>query len=135
MELLAPLRTSYLLGASLRSLHVESQEWLRDINFWRNEVAYFHKLLSKRLALKDSPTDQLVTMEEELEGIGDEVDNLRKNVLSHERLLAAVLRLNSIMEEEKFSDTHRQLIVEIYSVEKLMENFKGQFFSFFQKFE
>ena len=41
MELLTSPKATYLLEADLVILHEESQEWLNDISFWRDEIAFF----------------------------------------------------------------------------------------------
>jgi hypothetical protein len=47
MKLLSNPKTEYLLDASFEYLHNESLEWLNEMDFWRDEMAFFQKLLHK----------------------------------------------------------------------------------------
>ncbi|MBA3706528.1 MAG: hypothetical protein H0W84_11715 [Bacteroidetes bacterium] len=48
MELLANPKSKYLLDAGLEILHEQSIEWLNDIEFWHDEIAFFYSLVIKK---------------------------------------------------------------------------------------
>lgn len=136
MQLLSNPKTDYLLEASLESLHAESLEWLKEIDFWRDEMAFFYKLLRKSQSSKAYPTTELAAVEMELVSLtSDKVDKIRKEVLRHERELSAVIRSISSGEEESYRDAHRKLLMEIYEIHVQIRSFKSDVFAFVHKYE
>lgn len=136
MQLLSNPKTDYLLEASLESLHAESLEWLNEIAFWSDEMAFFYKLLRKSQSLKAYPSAELAAVDLELVSLtSDKVDKLRNDVLRHERELSAVIRSISTGEEERYRETHRKLLMEIYDTHLQIRAFKKEVFSFVQKYE
>lgn len=136
MQLLSNPKTDYLLEASLESLHAESLEWLKEIDFWRDEMVFFYKLLRSSPSNKAYPTAELAAVEMELVSLtSDKVDKIRNDVLRHERELSAVIRSLSSGEEERYRETHRTLLLEIYDVHVQIRNFKKEVFSFVHKYE
>jgi hypothetical protein len=136
MQLLTNPKTDYLLEASLESLHAESLEWLKEIDFWSDEMAFFYKLLRKSQAAKAYPTAELASVEMELVTLtSDKVDKLRSDVLRHERELSAVIRSISSGDEEHYRETHRKLLMDIYETLQEIRAFKKEVFSFVKKYE
>ncbi|CAN5186394.1 hypothetical protein BH23BAC2_BH23BAC2_01620 [soil metagenome] len=136
MELLANPKTEYLLQASLTTLHVESQEWLKEIEFWRDELAFFYKLLREKESIEDFPKEALVAMQKELVRIDSEKLEVMKNqVHSHENSLAALLKTTSLQDEELYRETHRKLLIEIYEVQRLIRIYKKELFSFIYQYK
>jgi len=136
MELLTYPKSEYLLEASLESLHQESQEWLNEIEFWADEMAFFFTLLHKKEVRETFPSEELADLEKELIRIhGDRLDTIKSSVQRHERILAAVLKTTSLQEEESYRTTHRQLLMEIYALQLLVRNFKKTVFSFAKNYE
>jgi hypothetical protein len=136
MELLANPKTEYLLQASLATLHVESQEWLKEIEFWRDELAFFYKLLREKESIEDFPKEALTAMQKELVRIDSEKLEVMKNqVHSHENSLSALLKTTSLQDEEQYRETHRKLLIEIYEVQSLIRNYKKELFSFISHYK
>lgn len=136
MELLTYPKTEYLLEASLESLHQESQEWLKEIAFWSDEMSFFFTLLHRKEVREVFPSKELVTLEKELIRIhGDKLDTARSLVQSHERTLASVLKTTSLQDEESYRNAHRKLLIEIYDLQSLIKNFKKAVFDFARKYE
>ena len=136
MELLMNPKTDYLLEASLESLHVESMEWLKEIDFWSDEMAFFYRLLRSNQSNKAFPTAELAAVEMELVSLTSEsVDKLKNDVQNHERSLATIIRNTSISEEERYRETHRKLLMDIHDTHKLIRAFKREVFSFVKRYE
>jgi hypothetical protein len=134
MELLANPKTEYLLQASLKSLHVESQEWLKEIEFWRDELAFFYKLLREKESIEDFPKEALVAIQKELIRIDSEkLEVIKNQVQSHENSLSALLKATSMQDEELYRETHRKLLIEIYEVQSLIRIYKKELFSFISR--
>jgi hypothetical protein len=135
MELLAYPNSRYLLEASIDSLHAESLEWLKEIDFWKDEMTFFYKLIHTRKAFAGFPTEELATIDKELIRINsDKVDKLRKEVQDHEQLLVSIVKTPVLMDKERYTDTHRNLLMEIYAVSELIKDFKRSVFSFSKKY-
>ncbi len=136
MELLMEPKTEYLLDASLGSLHVESQGWLREIDFWGDEMSFFYKLLKRNGAAKDFPEAKLAAIEKELVSINsDKIGKLRREIQAHEQLLAKMLKTASLLDEESYRETHRKLLMDIYSIHLVIRSFKKEVFSFIQQYD
>lgn len=136
MELLTPQKTAYLLDASLQTLHTESLEWMQEIDFWKEEVIFFYKLIHKKESTKAFPTKELAAMEKEMIRINsDELDKIKDTVQQHERSLVAVLKMTSLRDEEGYRKEHRRLLKEIYAIQALIRAFKKDVFSAFKKYE
>lgn len=136
MELLTQPKTEYLLDASLESLHVESLEWLKEIDFWSDEIAFFYKLLKRTNAAKDYPGTELAIMEKKLISVNsDKVSKVRSDIYQHERALAGVLKSAYLLEEDRYREKHRQLLMDIYSIHTVIRSLKKEVFSFIQKHE
>jgi hypothetical protein len=136
MELLTQPKMEYLLDASLQELHIEGVEWMNDVDFWKDEMTFFYKLLHKKTSNKAFPTKELAAMEKELIRISsDKLDKIRDAVQTHERSLAKVLRTTSLQDEAGYRETHRRLLKEIYEIHVLIRKFKNDVFSFFKRYE
>jgi len=63
MELLAKSRKEQRANLNLESLHAESMEWRNEIDFWRDEMAFFYKLLQKEETRETFPAKDLAAVE------------------------------------------------------------------------
>ncbi len=136
MELLTYPKSEYLLDASIESLHAESKEWLRDIEFWKDEMTFFYNILNKKEVKTAFPTNELAALEKKLISIdSDKIATLRKQVQSHEQTLMRFVKTLLQDEEETYRETHRVLLNEIYTIASLIKDFKKEVFSFVQKYK
>jgi hypothetical protein len=136
MELLTSPKMQYLLDASLESLHQESQEWLNEIAFWSDEVAFFYKLLQKKEMKRSFPSKDLATIEKELVRINsEEIEKVRTGVASHEKLLSTVTRSHSIAEERVYREAHRKLLMDVFRLYADIRAFKKDVFKFMMEHE
>jgi len=132
MDFLTQHDSTYLLNASLGSLHEESNSWLEEINFWQSETAFFFKLLNKRMPMKDFPSEKLSLLERGLVDIQTLwLDKSKKEVLNHERTLAALLQNQFSSDEEEFRMEHQRLREMIYNVQDMIKRFKNDVFALF----
>lgn len=135
MELLTYSKSAYLLNASLESLHVESREWLNEIGFFKDEVAFFQHFIQKKETIKSFPAQEFTALEKELINISNELDKIREKVESHEQSLAELFKSTRIQEEETFRQSHRKLLHEMYDLHFIFRKFKKNVFSFVKKYE
>lgn len=134
MELLIYPKTDYLLDVSLESLHAESQAWLQNIDFWTDEMAFFYKLLHKKELIETYPSRELAAIEKELIKVyGERLEKARTEIQSHERLLGALVKSTSFVEDENYREKHRKLVLEIFDIQVLIRSFKKKVFDFIKK--
>ena len=92
MELLESAKTYFLLEAPLEILHEESMEWLEEIEFWKDETAFFYTLMIKK-SDKQPPTKSLLTIRNHIMYLSSEkIDDLKLEIQTHERYLARMLK-------------------------------------------
>ncbi|ELR71931.1 hypothetical protein C900_02170 [Fulvivirga imtechensis AK7] len=136
MELITRPREEYLLNASLESLHEESREWLQEIGFWKDEMAFFYKLLQQKKNDPDFPAGEIAALEKEQLRIDNvKIDAIKGEVKSHEKALASLFKVNSLQEEEGYRQMHKRLLKDMYDVHILVRNLKKEIFSMVQKYE
>lgn len=132
MELLAYPKSNYLLQASLDDLHIESREWQNEIVFWQDELSFFYKLLHQKEKMKNISQEKFMELDKQLNTIVGELENLKLEIQSHERLLASLLKSNSVGEEVDYRHLHRKLLHEIFDINLRIKNFKITIFSLFK---
>ena len=136
MDLLINPQTSYLLQADLASLHVESQSWLSEIEFWEDELAFFYILLHSKLSRQAYPLEEIATLDKLLVHINsDKLTTIKDQALNHERSLALIMKSTSLQEEENYRDIHRQLSIKMIDVHAAIKNFKKEVYAFVRKYE
>jgi hypothetical protein len=130
MELLTSSKTTYLLEAGLEILHEQSNEWLNEISFWREEITFFYSIIIKKthLSVPVDSKDALNQIEEELGLIsGGKLEKLQQEVEEHERSLYLFLKDKNGSERE-YRETHKKLVLEFEDFEKKFKEIKRDIF-------
>jgi hypothetical protein len=130
MKQIAPSTSSYLLEAPLEILHRQSIEWLDEIAFWKDEVAFFYKLIGKAED-KKSPklkTKDAVNVEKHLIRISAEtLDELKSEAMLHEQFLAK--RKGDVKSDEPaYRSRHRSLATKFHDFENEFKEMKKAIF-------
>lgn len=135
MELLTSPKAAYLLEADLEVLHEESREWLNELSFWRDEIAFFYLLMIKKVDKNSSDNKSKLThIQDELLRLSDkEFKELETNISEHERYLASLFENNSLADERSFREKHRVISFKIHDFEKQMRELKREIFAFVTK--
>ena|SRR3972149_8398295 len=111
MELLAPAKKTYMLEAPLEILHQESLEWLEEIEFWKDEVAFFCTLILRKTKKTTSllQAKEAKSIENHLVYISAEkLDDLKMEVQAHEHFLSKMME--DVKQDEKmYRSKHRDL--------------------------
>jgi hypothetical protein len=105
-------KTTFLLKAPLEVLHSESVEWLEEIEFWKDEVAFFYKLIMKET--KENPdvfkTKEAKEVEKKLIQVAvHSLDELKLEVTEHEKFLARLME-NSKLDAQLYHDRHASIV-------------------------
>jgi hypothetical protein len=129
-KLLTTPKATYLLEAGLEVLHSQSNEWLNEIAFWRDESAFFYTLVVNK-TLKFVPVNaqsSIKRIEEELIDItGGDLDKLQKEVEQHEVFLCDLLE-STYLKEENYRKRHEELTLKFYQFEKRFKDLKNEIF-------
>lgn len=131
MELLTSPKTNYLLEAGLDVLHEQSNEWLNEVAFWRDEAAFLYSLvLTKTLkSVSLNSKNNLEKIEKELISItGDELDTLQKFVEEHEKFLNYLIQCDE-KNQENYREKHRKLTETFDQFEKRFRSLKKEVFA------
>ena len=125
----------YILEPSLMDMHHGSLEWLSTTVLWKQEVAFFQKLLDSYVS-KGTSTDEKKKISHFQNLItyygGELIDTLRKKIKHHEHKLADMLQELKGSDKEYY-DEHGELMEELSAFMKTFNSFKSEFFSFIDK--
>ena len=98
-----------LLGAGLDILHFESQEWLEEIAFWKDEARFFENLLIKRKA-KNEEQKEYSKMLTALDKIHKDLfEDLQETIMKHERVLSKIEEGKKGLSDGIFREDHRKI--------------------------
>lgn len=131
MELATSSKTTYLLEAGIEILHEQSNEWLNEIAFWREEIAFFYAIIIKKthISVPIDSKDALNQIEKELDLLsGGQLDKLQKEVVEHEKSLYVFLK-DKVGTEREYRETHKKLVHEFEDFEKKFRQIKRDIFS------
>ena len=135
MELLSSPKTIYLLEADLEVLHEESREWLNEINYWRDEIAFFYTLMVKKAdknSFRENKNELIHIQEELLKMSGKEFGDLEAVINQHENYLD-LLATNFLKNDRVFRDKHKAISFQIREFDIRIRNLKNKIFSLVKK--
>lgn len=131
MELLKESSAKYLIAASLESLHGQSRDWLNEVEFWKDEMAFFYKLIHMREPRVSFPTAGLADLEKELLSItSDKLGTLRTDIENHERYLREVMTSITTSTENEYRKRHITLAIRLSEMRTMITNFKRHVYAF-----
>lgn len=132
MELLSSPKTTYLLEADLEVLHEESHEWLNEINYWRDEIAFFYTLMVKKAGKNFSLENksELIYLQNEILHISrKEFSDLEATISQHENYLDFLLQNNSLGDERIFREKHKIISFQIRTFDTRIRKLKMGIFN------
>ena len=121
---------SFQLEESLEKLHRESTEWLSEIDFWKDEAAFFYSLMIRRKpATAVSKTKLAKDVEKELIRLSaDHMVELHREVTDHEAELSRIIE-SKILDEQPYRQVHEDLRARIQETEADFRALKKQVFN------
>lgn len=129
MELLNSPSDEYLLFASLETLHAESIDWNKEIAFWEQELRFLYKVLHRKWSIQPFPSMDLATLEKELINItSGDLFNMKEEVRQHERLLAALVKNNSLQEDGEYREQHKEIRQKMHVLNTEIKTYKLNLF-------
>ncbi|MDN5205055.1 hypothetical protein QQ008_26940 [Fulvivirgaceae bacterium BMA10] len=137
MENLKQANNDFLLQRSLDDLHTTSKKWLSQIDFWKDELHFFQKLLDIN-AGKAIDQDQKKQIDHFQNLIiyysGELLDEYHQKVRRHEKKLETLL-LSVKENEQAYREEHITIHDEIESFEKQFQEYKRELFSFIESLQ
>jgi hypothetical protein len=130
MKQITSAKTAFLLEAPLEVLHAESLEWLEEIEFWKDESAFFYALIIGKT--KQNPlvftTKESKDIEKHLIYVSAEkLDDLKMEVQAHERFLARIMD-NIKLDEQLYRIRHKAVTEKMHAFEKEFKEMKKKVF-------
>ncbi len=117
-------KANLLLGAGLDVLHFESREWVAKIDFWKDEVQFFEKLL-KRKNSEDNLKQNYTSVLQNLDKIhGNLFQDLGESIKEHERLLASLDKKSKGLSDSIYREKHKKLTKRLIGFENDFKTFK-----------
>jgi len=136
MELLTSPKATYLLEADLTVLHEESREWLNDISFWCDEIAFFYTLMIKKVD-KDYGLEnksELAHIQDEILSLsGKEFSDMETVIKQHENYLSSLLESDLLKDERGFRDSHRAISSQVHAFDLRIHKLKKNIFALVMK--
>ena len=126
----------YVLNPSLMEMHHGSLEWLSTTVLWKQEVAFFQRLLDLYATRVTSMEDKkrVSHFQNVITYYGGElIDSLRKKIKNHEHKLADMLKELKGSDAE-YVNEHGELMEELSAFMKTFNAFKSEFFAFMDKY-
>ena len=130
MQLESPTET-YLLDRSVEVLHRESMEWLEEIEFMKDEAAFFYGLIVRRLKTPYDPlnAEELKSIENHLIFVSTNMlAMLHDSVVKHEQFLSRMTE-SVKQDEQSYRSRHNTLAKKFSSFEKEFKELKRKIFS------
>lgn len=128
--------TNYLLDVPIDALHADSIKWLKEIDFWKQEMSFFYKLLHTKHLLPGFPSEQLASIDQEIIRINtDQLDKYRKDIHEHEQSLAGLVMSPTLQQKEALVLAHQRLLLEMFSLSTAITDLKKTVFTFFEKYQ
>jgi hypothetical protein len=119
-----------LLEEGVDELHRESQQWLSDLAFWKDEVAFYDGLIVRKTLHKipSKEKDVVTQIEGDLIRItGGELEQLQQDVELHEYYLSQLLR-SFRPDEEPYREKHKTIKIRVQDFEKKFKELKTRIF-------
>lgn len=123
-------KTQYLLNAPVEVLHETSQEWLQEMEFYKDEVAFFYHLLRQKSKqdAKVLKTKEAHDIERHIIHVSvDTVNEMEKDIRLHEKFLTHILK-NPETDQQFYRDQHQELSNKINAFRKEFHQLKKEVF-------
>jgi hypothetical protein len=111
--------------------HEVSQKWLSDLDFWKDEIAFFYKLLRIKTPRQSEvlKTEHAKAIEKHLINVSvEKIDALKKEILDHEQFLTRIMADIDIDEDLYFS-RHKAITQKFRAFEKEYRALKHDIFA------
>lgn len=131
MNALTSPKSTYLLEAGIEILHEQSYEWLNEIEFWKDEAAFFKRLINNKtlISVPLNAKNNIQKIEQELFRLTEnELGNLQNEVTQHEKKLNALFETGQ-EDKKTYRDGHKQLTQKIHEFEDRYKNLKKEVFA------
>ena len=116
---------------TLEILHQQSKNWLSEIAFWRDEIAFFYSLVAgktkQKLLLYSKKNIQRIE-KELIIMTAEEISKLEREVEEHEKNLGHLMESEHNKDEEGYRKKHYQLTLLFNSFENKIKSLRKEVF-------
>lgn len=133
--LIESAKSDFLLEAPLEILHEESQEWLDEVEFWKDEIAFFYALIvgKTRKSTAVLKTKEGKSIENHLVYVSAEtLNDLKLEVQTHERFLSRLMD-DVTLSEQTYRSKHKAIAKKIHDFENEFREMKKKVFQLAKK--
>lgn len=135
MKNIASPKNTFLLEAPLEVLHAESLEWLEEVEFWKDEAAFFYTLIIERTKQDPSAfgTREARDVEKHLIHVSvGKLEDMRVEVQAHERFLSRLME-NPKLDEHLYRSRHKLITEKIHAFHHVFKEMKRKIFLMAEK--
>ena len=128
--------TRYLLPPGLQELHQETLEWESTLGLWKEELAFFTRLIPKyRNELRTrTEIQELNHVRFLLDYYYNElIPTLEARLAAQKAQLRVLMEPGSVQDESKCRNTHASLAKQIHSCEQEFTSFRDELYTLMEK--
>jgi len=126
-------KTELLLGAGLDVLHFESEEWLSDIAFFKDETRFFADLLEKKKTEEIAHSEYSKILKNLDDVHAQLFDYLAEDIMVHERLLSRLEKGEKGLADADYRKKHGEFKKRMESFTYNFREFKKMVFGYAKK--
>ena len=116
----------------LATLHEETKQWISQLEFSEDEIAFFSNLLQSYVFEPDTPTlfENLQEHQKGLALAGEKCKAMKKQLLEHENQLDGLLQLANHTLDDAYRDKHRYLREDMLECTAAFQKLKADMFRY-----
>ncbi len=114
---------------NIETLHEDHLGWMEDITAWRNELAYYSRVVIKLVeGIKLGPdTAKMEEFQSRFDNMQDQFKDMAKKITAHDKAIAHENAAERMEEHQKMGD-------EVKAFKGKFNDLKEEFFKFEEKF-
>jgi hypothetical protein len=119
-------KEGYMLNVSIQALHRESLEWLQELDFMKDEAAFFYGLIIQKLETSSGShhAEEMKSIEDGLFSIcTTKLIILQDSVNAHELYLSKMIT-HKTQNDAKYRSQHGTLLKEMHDLERELRELK-----------
>lgn len=133
MEEIKVMEVQKLLDNSLETMHGETQEWISDIRFRKDELGFFAHLLEKNRGKSGaSPVmnEKMKSLRKQIIGFeSNTLAELLENSTRHESDLSGLLHVGKV-DVQQYRQNHREMMKKVAEMDRMMRELKVELIKF-----
>lgn len=116
----------------IKTLHLQSQEWIDQLNFWKDEMDFIKDLLFLRV----NPAqigDQAYKLDTQFDDFAEKIKQISQNTLNtHEAKLWEMSQSKSKLDAYDHTEVHKYIEKQLNTLQKEMISFKKELIYYYR---